>query len=174
MNIRLSHQVDIDMTVNECQCHSIPAGCVNQHITTLLCLCICTSNQSLATNHLSHSFVLEPNFTSMSQSCWPSAGCWWTRPPSVSHRVFSGGGDVHKDELLPLLPLTLPGSLRQPLGEGAPPEGEGARGGQDQREDRLSGLTVAAALTVHSCDLRMSWILTSCPLTGADCGVSGV
>lgn len=56
----------------------------------------------------------------------------------------SGGRSLHQDQLLPLLPLPLPGPLRQPLGERAPPEGEGAGGGQDQDQDGLSGLEPSA------------------------------
>lgn len=55
-----------------------------------------------------------------------------------------GGRSVHQDKLLPLFPLSLPGPLRQPLGEWAPPKGEGARGGQDQEQDGVSGLKPSA------------------------------
>lgn len=62
---------------------------------------------------------------------------------------LSGGRDVHQDELLPLLPLTLPRPLREPLWEGAPAEGEGAGGGQDQRQSGPPGQTSAAARMIN-------------------------
>lgn len=93
-----------------------------------------------------------------------TASCWFC----------PGGRGVYQDQLLPLLPLPLPGPLRQPLGERAAAAGEGAGGRQDQRADGRQGAHQwnEGALGRSLCSLDAPHSVTLPP--GAGGGVSSV